>query len=334
MPTRAARALHRILHQRAGIKPGEHVLIVADRSTERQLLKALVWSVEQLGAVYTVLVQPDAGWDPVDRYALTPPAREAYPAADLVIAVTRSSSAALYGRPQEFRDLMEARSRVRMLSLCERSLKAVMADRADYAEISRVNQRLKEIFRSGRRLRLRSPAGTDLEAALQPIDYERLWARLSHEGWALEPGAFGAVPDGEVHIPPPPASINGVVVVDGPVANICQGGPDRPITVLVEAGRIKGIGGGRDARRLKEFIDSLDQGWISEVGVGTNPFCRRASLLHVAKKALGSAHVAYGGWWGFQADIPYRVHGDMVIRRAELEVDGRQFLAGGRLLLD
>jgi leucyl aminopeptidase (aminopeptidase T) len=41
--------------------------------------------------------------------------------------------------------------------------------------------------------------------------------------------------------------------------------------------------------------------------------------------------VAYGGWWGFQPDIPYKIHGDMVIRNGRMEIDGKVVMAEGQL---
>jgi leucyl aminopeptidase (aminopeptidase T) len=328
------RVFTRIVREQIGLKEGEQVLIAADSATEPETLSALATAINAAGGVFTIAIQPDAGWAGKDLYALTGPMREAYVGADVVVAATQSSSAALYGRPQPFRDLMERKEKVRLFSLAERPFEVIVADTANYYEIKRNNERLKEIFQKGRVARITNRAGTDFRGGLDDIPWDRLWHHLSHEGFSLGPGEFGACPDGETHVPPPPESMEGTLVVDGPIANICDMRPDEPVRITVKAGRTLKIEGGRDAHRLDRFVREIEQDYVAEIGLGTNPKWIVSKSLHAVKKGLGNVHVAYGGWWGFQPKIPYKIHGDMVMYDGTVEVDGRVIMANGQLFLE
>lgn len=330
---RITRVFNRVVREQIGLKPGEHVLVAADEETEEIKLRALSAAIHSAGGICTITVQPD-GWKAGSPYALTPPMEGAFCGADVVIAAGMRSSATLYGRPQPFRDLMERHEKVRLFSMAERGFDIIIADTADYHEIKRNNERLKEIFKAGHVCRITNRAGTDFQGSLDDIPYEKLWGHLSHEGFSLNPGEFGACPDGEVHVPPPPPSLRGLLVVDGPIANICDIRPDEPVRIHVDRARITKIEGGRDAQKLKKFVTDLEQDWVCEIGVGTNPAWVVSRSLHGVKKGLGNVHAAYGGWWGFQPTIPYKIHGDMVMYEGRVEVDGRAVMAEGRLILD
>jgi leucyl aminopeptidase (aminopeptidase T) len=327
---RTAAAFRRMIRERIALKPEEQVLIVADNSTEMAVLDGLLVAINEVGAIGTVIVQPDTGFDPENVYALTRPVSQAFMGADVVIAATRSSGSSVYGRPQEFRDKLNRADGVRMFAIIERPLEVLLSDTADYTVMRQNNERMKTMLSKGKEIHITAKGGTDFRGSCEGVPFEKLWHHLSHEGQVVNQGDFGAYPDGEVHWPCPPASMEGLLVVDGPVANICSRPPDEPIRIKVKAGRILSIEGGRDAADLRALVKRLDQEWISEIGLGTNPSVT-GNVIHIAKKTLGNLHVAYGGWWGFQPDIPYKIHGDMVIRDGKVEIDGKVVMAEGRL---
>jgi len=322
-----------IVEKQLGLKPGEQVLIAADSTTEPEKIAGLFRAVSAAGGICTVAIQPDTGWDAKDLYAITEPAQEAYCGADVVIAAGMSSSATLYGRPQKFRDLVRKTKKARLFSMVERPLEIVLADRVDYYKLYEINKRIEQIFRNGEVIRITTNLGTDFRGNLQ-FDKTGWAGHYSEHGLCLNPGDFGACPDGEVHVPPPPESMEGVLVIDGPVANICKVRPDEPIRVEVRKGRIVDVKGGRDALRLKELIDELGQDYVSEIGMGTNPDWIVSPSLHGVKKGLGNVHSAYGGWLGYQPTIPYKLHGDMVCYNGTVEVDGKVIMSEGKLYLD
>lgn len=332
---KVTKVFNRIVRDQLKLREGEHVLIVVDTATESEKISALTTAINAAGGIFTVLIVPNAGFDPQNLYALTKPAEMAYVAADVVIAASMASSASLYGRPQAFRDMLQRKEKVRLFSLAERPFEVVVNDAdTDYFRLSETNKRIRDILRKGRTVRITSQGGTDFRGSLEGIDYVSLLDHLSEHGLCHNPGDFGACPDGEVHVPPPPESMEGVFVADGPIANVCNLRPDIPVKISVKEGRIKKITGGRDAAKLRNLIEELGQDWTSEIGLGTNPNWIFSNSLHATKKGLGNVHIAYGGWWGFQPRIPYRIHGDMVAYNGTLEVDGKVIMADGRIRLD
>jgi len=314
---------------------------VVDTDTEIELITAFMNAIDKVGGVFTIAIQPNAGWKVDDLYALTKPMENAYVGADVVIAATNASQASVYGRPEEYRAMMVKGGTSRMFCVSERTFDIVKSDTADYFKVLEIGQKIKEKIKAGKRVRLTSDGGTDLVAAIPRIEDTHPWVYMfSHDGFSRVPGEFGNCPDGEVHFPPIYTTIEGTIVVDGPIANVCVLPPNKPVIIGIEKGRIVSIEGGDDAEKLRAIIEQHKADYISEVGVGTNPEWKQDLF---SGKCLGNLHVAYGGWWGFQdrasiiaargedrADeaIPCNLHGDMVILRGTFEIDGEMIIDG------
>jgi leucyl aminopeptidase (aminopeptidase T) len=172
----------------------------------------------------------------------------------------------------------------------------------------------------------------------------------NNPGTARELGIIGGICEGEVHFAPPNPTIEGTVIIDGPMGVLLPNdNPDKPIKLDVKEGKITSIEGGADAERLKEFLTSIDGFYISEVALGINPHrIRNWTGIQYQKSVIGNLHVAYGGWWGFQdresvirdrgperasEAIPARIHGDMVIHDGSYEVDGKAIMKNGTILV-
>jgi leucyl aminopeptidase (aminopeptidase T) len=145
-------------------------------------------------------------------------------------------------------------------------------------------------------------------------------------------------PNGEVHVPPVPESMEGILVIDGDIANICRR-PDRPVRITVEKGKIVNIEGGVDAGKLDALLSSfdVDQHTVSEVAISTNKTLKGCVESETGKRGWGNFHVAYGGWWGFQDTIPYRIHGDMVMGwtpGSKYLVDGKPLFENGEFTFE
>jgi leucyl aminopeptidase (aminopeptidase T) len=330
-----------IVSERIALKPGEQVLIVGDVETEPEMIGAFIDAINKAGGVFTVAIQPNAGWKEDDLYALTRSMERAYVGADVVIAATKASQSSVYGRPDEYRATMKKGGKSRMFCVAERTFEVVASDTADYKEVLKTSTRIKEKIMAGKKVRATSEAGSDLVADIPKIEYSHPWTYMfSHDGFARFPGEFGCSPDGEVHFPPIYTTVNGIIVVDGPIANVCISPPDKPVRIDVEKGRIVSIEGGDDAERLRKLIEQHKADYISEIGLGTNPEWKRNIF---SAKSLGNLHIAYGGWWGVQdtnsiiaargkdrADeaIPCNIHGDMVLFKGTLEIDGQVIIDG------
>ena len=60
---RAMRAVRRQIHERMQVKPGEHVLIVGDFATPKEMIEAFSSAVVEALAIPTIMIMPNSGWD-------------------------------------------------------------------------------------------------------------------------------------------------------------------------------------------------------------------------------------------------------------------------------
>lgn len=319
-----ARSADLIVRRLLAVKPGEQVALVCDPHSEMSMVYALAGAVESVGAEYTILLMPTRGTE--RKNELTPPIERALEAADVLIGLTGSCGAPTYARA--VKRLFDAK-RLRAMSMVMRSLDNYTEGgaRADYDALHADGQRLAEIWRGAERIRVTTPAGTDL---VSPIAGE---AVIVECGFATEPGHEAAFSDGEVSQMPRAGAAEGTIVVDGPIAHI--GVPDSPITLRVSAGRVTAVEGecpqAVELRRIIERIPEADN--IAEIGIGLNPACRRNGDFEEEKKARGLVHIAIGDNVFYGGEVECAVHMDMVQYAPTIRLDDEVVVDAGEVRL-
>ena len=199
---------------------------------------------------------------------------------------------------------------------------------ADFLAIREVAERLADVLRGAREVRVTSPAGTDVSMSV---------AGREPKGWLTgvcrNPGEISALPGGEVSFPPVEGTTSGTVVVEHVMTDL---GPlSHPISWTVTGGEAVAFSGGPDARRLDEVIDGIPNARnIAELGIGLNPAARLDRGITEAKKRAGTAHMALGdnaGGYGGLVESP--VHLDGLILGVSVAVDGALVIEAGELRL-
>ena len=319
-----ARSADLIIRRLLDVKPGEQVALVCDPHTEMSMAYALAGVVESVGGEYTILVMPTRGTD--RKNELTPPIERALEAADCLIGLTGSCGAPTYAKA--VKHLFEQK-RLRAISMVMRSLDNFTEGgaRADYDVLYADGERLAGVWRTAERIRVTTPAGTDITA---PIAGEEVFIEC---GFATEPGQEAAFPDGEVSQMPRKGTAEGVIVVDGPIAHV--GVPDEPITLRVTAGRVTSVEGSSpqavELRRIIEQVPDADN--IAEIGIGLNPACRRNGDFEEEKKARGLVHIAIGDNVFYGGAVECAVHMDMVQYAPTITLDDRVVVEAGDVRL-
>lgn len=320
-PDRQARL---IVQELLAVRPGEQVAVVLDPESELEMAWALARAVEAAGAEFTLLTMPAR--DTARKNELTPPIEAALERADCLVGMTRTCGAPTYA--EAVKRLYDAR-RLRGLSMVMRTLANFTEGGAlaDYAALKAEGDRLAAVWRGASRIRVTSPAGTDLTCAVAGEDV------IVECGYATEPGQEAAFSDGEVSQMPSEGTASGRVVVDGPVAHL--DGAD-PYSLTVEAGRVSAIDGdGPRARRLAEILASaVHADNIAEIGIGLNPACRRNGDFEEEKKARGLVHVALGDNVFYGGTVKSPVHMDQVLYRPSVWLDEQQVVADGRIVFE
>ncbi len=324
METRASAAdrASLIVNRLLAVRPGEQVALVADWQSPAEMVSALVAAVLHAGAEPTVLTQPDRDTD--RKNELTRVIESGLSAADCLIGITGSGGAPTYAGA--VKALYRAKT-LRGISMVMRSMDNFTTGGAlaDYAGLKVEGDRFAEIWRSAGRIRITTPAGTDLSASIAGEDV------IVECGYATEPGQEAAFSDGEVSQMPNEGSATGSIVVDGPIAHL-EG--DEKIELDVTGGRVTTVHGTHPrAARLREIVERVsDADNIAEIGIGLNPACRRNGDFEEEKKARGNVHVAIGDNVFYGGTVACAVHMDMVLYRPTVWLDDRIVVDAGEVV--
>ncbi len=312
-----------IVRRLLAVRRGEQVALVCDDESEMAMVEALARAIDAVAGEFTILRQPSR--DTARKNELSPVIERGLEAADCLIGLTRSGGAPTYAK--SVKRLLDAR-RLRSISMVMRSLDNFTSGGAlaDYDALHADGLALASIWQQAERIRITSPAGTDL---LAPIAGEEV---IIECGFATRPGQEAAFSDGEVSQMPRQNAAQGIVVVDGPIAHL--GLPGAPITLRIEAGRVATVEGSdpvaKALRRIITTIDHADN--IAEIGIGLNPACRRNGDFEEEKKARGNVHIAIGDNVFYGGAVECAVHMDMVLYRPTVVLDDRAVVVEGELL--
>jgi leucyl aminopeptidase (aminopeptidase T) len=298
-----------------GVKAGESVLIVVD-TPQRDFGPLFASSCLAAGAeplIIEMTPRESHGEEPPESVA------RAMLGADVVIMPTSKSLSHTAAR------LAATRAGARIASLPTITPEVMGRTLvADYDEIERRNGRLLGVLGGKSRVRLSSPAGTDLTFSIEGRTF-RADGGINHR-----PGDFANLPAGEVYAAPVEGTATGLLVVDGSMAGV--GLLADPIELVVTDGSVVEIRGGEEAEELERLITPF--GWdarnVAELGIGTNETATVSGNVLEDEKVLGTCHVALGDNSTFGGTVSVASHLDGIVREPTLEADGVTVLEGGK----
>jgi leucyl aminopeptidase (aminopeptidase T) len=200
---------------------------------------------------------------------------------------------------------------------------------ADFWAIRRRAERLAELWRTTRTVRVSSPAGTDLTSEVTGRE-PKAWLT----GICRNPGEVSALPGGEVSLPPLEGTSNGIVVWERVASDL--GALKEPVRIDVRDGRAVDFQGGAEADRLRQIVESIvDADNIGEIGIGLNPASRIGDEITEAKKAFGTVHIALGDSANeYGGLVECEVHLDGLVMAPTVEFDGVPVVVAGRHVYD
>jgi leucyl aminopeptidase (aminopeptidase T) len=200
---------------------------------------------------------------------------------------------------------------------------------ADYEENDRLARRLGAIIAEGKKIRMTSTAGTEMEAQItnRPVQYET--------GLFRKPGQFAALPNSELNISPVEGTTEGVIVGDVRLMGfgILR---DEPVTIEIKSGEITGVTGGKAADYLNETLKSFNDRTaynLAEFAVGLNPSCRAYATNLEDLGKLGFGHHGIGSNYAIGGDVAAPCHIDVIYSQATLEIDGKVILEKGAVMV-
>jgi leucyl aminopeptidase (aminopeptidase T) len=199
---------------------------------------------------------------------------------------------------------------------------------ADYHRIAERTFKLCAMLEKTATVRVKSPSGTDIS---MPIAGR---TAFSSSGLIRERGQWGNLPTGEAYLAPVEGASEGVVVVDGSMAQI--GMVKTPIRIEVKGGYAEAITGGEEAAKLVSLIEphGRDARTVAEFGIGTNDRAILTGKIIEDEKVMGTIHIAFGDNKSMGGSVRVASHLDGLVRRPDVWFDGLQVMGEGKFLVE
>lgn len=293
------------------VKPEEKVLIVTDM-VKFNLANVIAGVAKERGAEVIVSVMR-----PRERAGQEPPVStaEAMKEADVVFSPVSYSIT----HTNAVKNAASCGTRIIVMTDFTEGLMIQGGIEANFDELKPICKKVANRLAEGKKLRLTTPGGTDLEMDIAGRRGNALYC-------IVEPGEFSTVPTVEANTSPLEGSANGKIVVDASIPYLGIGLLKEPIQVEVRNGFITKIEGGYQADILRKDLESQkDKNVfnIAELGLGLNPKCKMIGIMLEDEGVMGTAHIGIGTSITLGGNIKTSCHYDLIMWKAKVEVDGK-----------
>lgn len=324
-----AKAADTITRELLALKPGEDIVIVADSEADRRVVEATARAAHALGSDVTVVwyaSPPDVG----EKAVIPRSATAAMANTDVVLTFCRKYL--LYS--ESWKQFMAAGVRYLALAGMDVGMAVRTIANVDFPLAIALGDKLAELTRKAREMRITTPGGMDLYQKLdpkRPVDHD--------SGVAQKPGAYFL--GGQISWIPVEEETEGTMVFDGSVWPPDELGLlSSPIELAIEGGRIVEIRGGRDAKVFEKWMASWDDPHMYNIShgcYGANPGAKLTGnilederVFGCVEFGLGFAPPEWGGWGG--RGSPAKAHTDGICLNASVWLDGEQIEHEGKYI--
>ena len=313
------------------VKPTEKVTIITDEAS-REIAAAIASEIDTVGASYQAWVLEDVAPRPLTH--LPQPIAEDLETSQVSIFAVQAQMNELKSR-MEMTDIVN-RNRIRhahMVNINRRIMLEGM--RADFNRVDRISAKVVDLVRKAKRVRAKTPAGTDLVADLNP-NYK--WLKTSG---IISPDKWGNLPGGEIFTTP--GEVNGTFVIDGVVGDyLCAKFGDLkdcPLTIQVKGNRLTEAHSNnreleKDFWKYTHTDENSDR--VGEFAIGTNIELKDVIGQILQDEKYPGVHIAFGNPYGAHtgADWYSSTHIDVVGRDFDIWIDQEQIMKGGQFLVE
>jgi len=313
------------------VQPHEKVTLITDRASI-EIGASLASELDQLDARYHAWILED----------LAPRPLAEMPA--VILDDMETSQVSIYAVRAQANEL---RTRMQMTDVVNRRKmrhahmvnieRRIMVEgmRADFEEVDRISTQVWQMARTAHEIHATTPAGTDI---LGRFSRRLKWLKTSG---IISSNKWGNLPGGETFTAP--ERVDGTFVIDGVVGDyLCEKYGDlreTPLTIRVSENRL------REAHSANKQLQ--DEFWrychtdensdrVGEFAIGTNIAVRDVIGNILQDEKIPGIHIAFGNPYGAHtgADWYSATHIDVVGRKFDVWIDGRQIMRAGAFLLD
>ncbi|MFC1917106.1 aminopeptidase [Chloroflexota bacterium] len=313
-----SRTAKMVVEVAAHVEPGENACIVTD-TNKLSIAEALVKASYAVGAETVICIMT-----PRQKHNEEPPSvvAAAMKAAQVLIMPTTYA----ISHTEATQAALKSGARIMILREITEETFTNGAITADYEEVHLLTNRVADRLEPVSEVHMTTALGSNIRMSKKGQFVLRAGGLLRGELRAT------GLPTGEAAFSPIEGTANGVIVVDHSIDNI--GLLSEPVKITVEKGCITKIEGGKEAKRLQEYVGNNKNGDnVAELAIGTNPRSRMLGNVAEDKILLGCVHIGIGSNLLLGGNVVSPLHFDLVILKPTVSFDGEEVVREGELLI-
>ncbi len=323
------KAAKRLVEDMFQLQEGETLIITADTESDKNVVNATAACAHAIGA------KPMVIWLP-SPLGVGKAADPMLPIEALTGALCHADAWVefnnqwlLYSTPFEI--ATEKNEKLRYLCLVGMNADMMVRTigRVNQVALSRLLKTITQATSSSKTMRIKTPAGTDLSFDLEPT-----YQVVCDDGDASGPGIH--MLGGQISVFPKFDSIEGKLVFDGSLSPPC-GLLQEPVHMVVEAGRVTSISGGRQATEFELWLKSFDDPnmfRLAHCSYGLNPGAKLTGDILEDERVWGCMEWGLGYVSPIDAPpgIDAKSHTDGICLNASVWLDDRLIIEEGEIV--
>lgn len=299
-----SRATFKTAKDLALIRSGESVLVLADTAIDLEMVKMLASSAYSLGAEPSIMI-----YETRDEVDMEPPKHvaEAMKASDVIISLPLMYIL----HTKAYNEAMKAGARILELTGMDPDMMIRLIGRTDYEGMCQLGEKLTELTKRAKRVRIKSSAGTDLS-----FDNDPTRPVFHNDGILREKGMYKTL-GGQISWAPVEDSIEGTVVADTFIWPPDELGILRnPVKLIIKEGKITRVEGSIEAKIFERWLKGLEDEKMYYVAHASWGFHPKAKLRGIP---LEDERLYAGVEFGFGSQS-LKFHGKIGLAKSHTDV--------------
>lgn len=313
-----------VIEEMVNLREGENILIYADTAADKQVVDSIAEAAHLAGGVVCLFwyeTRPEVGIEPPK------PLAAAMKTSDVVIELAEKYLI----HTKSYHEALRAGSRNLCLTGMTPGMMVRCIGNINYPRMVELGDALAKLLQEGDKMRITTPAGTDLTSQIgnRPV--------FHNSGIISKPGQQSFL-GGQVSWAPIEESINGTMVFDGSLWPPEELGLLKmPMVFEIEKGEVKSIKGDNEAKVLEKWLrsfDDLNMFKIAHFSYGFNPGARLSGTILEDERIFGCVEMGIGSQRPrFKGTVgSAKAHTDGVMLNPTVTLDGEVIERDGEFI--